>query len=266
MPFGPLYNEFSTPIPIQDEYLFYNEFFFEINTTVIPGIKNYYMISNYGRVYHKYAGIFMSPGVSGSGYLFVELATDHGSQMAQIHRLVLKVFRPNVDSNKLDVNHINGNKFDNRLWNLEWCTRSYNMKHAYKTGLHSRTSIISEETAKEICKLLSENKYTNKEIANMVKNGATEHIVNDIHQKTSWTYLTENLEFEQRINRLFTPDMVENICKYFSTHDIGALTVNEHSKNALIYYNYDSSDRMIDSVRKIYTRKYYTNISQKYIF
>jgi len=50
------------------------------------------------------------------------------------HRLVMNAFCPNVD-NKTDINHINGIKTDNSLSNLEWCTRSENMKHAFKIGL-----------------------------------------------------------------------------------------------------------------------------------
>jgi hypothetical protein len=51
-----------------------------------------------------------------------------------IHRIVAETFLENIN-NKSCINHINGDKTDNRVNNLEWCTQSENMLHAYKTKL-----------------------------------------------------------------------------------------------------------------------------------
>jgi len=63
------------------------------------------------------------------GYLFVRLSKHWEAKKWQVHRLVMTVFIDNLYQKK-EVNHKNGVKIDNRLENLEWCTRSENMRHA----------------------------------------------------------------------------------------------------------------------------------------
>lgn len=64
------------------------------------------------------------------GYGRVALRNKEGVKYLLVHRLVALTFIPNPE-NKLQVNHINGNKMDNRVENLEWATRSENQKHSY---------------------------------------------------------------------------------------------------------------------------------------
>lgn len=69
-----------------------------------------------------------------SGYPSVCLYNGNRVKQAHIHRLLAIAFIPNPD-NKPEVNHINGIKKDFRIENLEWCTVSENIKHAWNTGL-----------------------------------------------------------------------------------------------------------------------------------
>ena len=93
-----------------------------------------YRITSDGRVINKYDKEKVLDGCSKDGYLKVNLYNDGVGSSKRVHRLVAEAFIPNPD-NKPDVNHKNGNKHDNCVDNLEWVTKSENMKHAYQTGL-----------------------------------------------------------------------------------------------------------------------------------
>lgn len=90
-----------------------------------------YAVSSYGRMYSKRAGRCLSiKSLDNDGYIKV---APHG-HTKRLNRIVAQAFIPNPDS-KTTVNHIDGNKTNNRVDNLEWSTRSEQMIHAYKHGL-----------------------------------------------------------------------------------------------------------------------------------
>lgn len=86
------------------------------------------------------------------GYKYVCLRKNNRTIKAKISRLVAQTFIPNTQ-NKAEVNHIDGDKANNNVDNLEWCTRQENMNHAWSTGLKKGIVIerkLSIEKAKEI--------------------------------------------------------------------------------------------------------------------
>lgn len=68
-----------------------------------------------------------------NGYLRLGLYKNNKQKQESVHRLILEAFVGDGDG--MQGNHKNGIKIDNRLENLEWCTRSYNIKHAFRIGL-----------------------------------------------------------------------------------------------------------------------------------
>lgn len=69
-----------------------------------------------------------------TGYVFVHLIRDKYSYNRYVHRLVAEVFCYKKHGCE-EINHIDGDKLNNNYTNLEWCTRSENIKHVYSTGL-----------------------------------------------------------------------------------------------------------------------------------
>lgn len=110
----------------------------------IKGYEGLYQIDKNGNVYSFYKKRFLKPAPTNWGYLTVELFKNKKGKTYKIHRLVAEAYIPNPD-NKRCVNHIDCNKQNNNVENLEWCTYSENLKHAWDNGLnHGNTKGINQ--------------------------------------------------------------------------------------------------------------------------
>ena len=99
----------------------------------ITGFPNY-QVSNMGNIRNIKRGKQKKPGHTTTGYLKVDLYKNSKRSTRKIHRLVADAFIPK-DPTKTDINHIDGNKKNNKVTNLERCTKSENMQHAFKHNL-----------------------------------------------------------------------------------------------------------------------------------
>lgn len=104
----------------------------------IKGYEGLYQISNYGKVKSLKRGILLKPCTNHKGYLSVVLYKKSEKCCKRIHRLVAEAFIPN-SNNKPQVNHIDCNKHNNKVDNLEWCDNSENQIHAFKNRLQTNT-------------------------------------------------------------------------------------------------------------------------------
>lgn len=120
-----------------DNYYFGKQRFNELPHEEWKEIDGYpnYLISNLGRVckVNKKYKLIISPWIT-SGYYVVKLSKNNVGKDFAVHRLVAKAFLQH-DDERLYVNHKDGNKLNNIVDNLEWCTFQENCEHAWKAGL-----------------------------------------------------------------------------------------------------------------------------------
>lgn len=143
----------------------------------IKGYEGLYQISNLGRVKsldrviekrdfsYTIKGKVFKRSLSNKGYVQTELTKNGIRKQFKVHRLVALHFLSCENTENLTVNHIDGDKNNNKPENLEWCTLEENMRHAYKNKLKFRK--YSDETIKEIRDLYKNTKMTQEEIGNI---------------------------------------------------------------------------------------------------
>lgn len=128
---------------------------------------------------------------AGTDYQIINLSKLDGSKRTfRVHRLVMMAFNPAENMDELEVNHIDGNKRNNKLENLEWCTASENQIHAFKTGLNksrrgeeSNFSKLTNDDVKKVFEL-REKGLLQREIAEIV--GCTKSNISCILRGKSW--------------------------------------------------------------------------------
>lgn len=115
----------------------------------IPNYEGLYQVSNLGRIkslynYRKYN--ILTPRIK-RGYYTIGLRKNGKRKWHLVHRIVASAFIMNVD-NKPQVNHIDENKLNNRVDNLEWCTASYNNNYGTRQDRVSNTNKLRKEVYK----------------------------------------------------------------------------------------------------------------------
>ena len=171
----------------------------------IPGYEGIYEVSSYGNVKsldrkitnsigttRLYKGKILKKNNDRYGYPVCKLWKNSKGKNHTIHRLVAITFIEN-DDDKLLVNHIDGNKTNNHISNLEWCTNSENDLHAYRLGLRStrkgEKSNFAKLTTKKVEKIkeLKRKGMTQRKISKLFH--VSESTVSQIINGQRWTWL-----------------------------------------------------------------------------
>jgi hypothetical protein len=161
----------------------------------IAGYEGMYQINHKAEVRSFKSGVWktIKDREDGLGYRMITLCKKGIRKNYKVHRLIMESFKPNKD-NKPQVNHLNGDKSDNKLENLEWATSSENSLHAYrnklnyaKSGSECNLSKLTEVEVILIRGLLNEGKLTQRAIADKFNVSPT--AIYCIKKKINWKHL-----------------------------------------------------------------------------
>lgn len=208
---------------------------------VIDGIVTNLFITTFGNIYSVINDKinYLNPVIDRSGYARIKIEIDNkyiGSP--SIHRLVASAFIPNPE-NKEEVNHKDGDKLNNSVYNLEWVTHSENMIHAYENNLNKRgeensQSIYTEKQIKYACELLMANKLTKNEISKITK--VSVYTLDALLKHKKWRYISSNYEFNYNVKPKntgskpkYSDEDIHNVCRLlkdggYTLHQISIIT------------------------------------------
>lgn len=114
-------------------------------------LKFNYYVTDDGRVWSERTQKYLSPQYDKNGYIKVQMRSmDDKSHRYSVHRLVLENFKPVDDMENLQVNHIDGNKQNNNLSNLEWTTCKENIHHAMENNLRAEINGSAKLTPEQV--------------------------------------------------------------------------------------------------------------------
>ena len=216
-----------------------------------PNVRpGYYWISNHGNI--KNIRQEIHPYKNHGYRVFGMMRYDNKEPHVFLHCAVAHEFiGPNVD--KLDVNHIDGNKDNNHIKNLEYVTRSANIIHAINTGLNpqkgelNHSHVLTEKDVRLICELFLKNKGSIQDTLDQLHEMSNEYEkVNRYHleqikYKTCWKDISDNyfddntfgkcIYGETNIRSKITNDEAIMICELLLKYDgsVGAVVKHMHS-------------------------------------
>lgn len=178
------------------------------------------LTDSFGRVYNikgKMLSVkpWVDPKTKRNYYVKLKLVDDMGvTRNVSVHRLVAETFIPNPD-NKPEVNHIDQDKGNNNVSNLEWVTKSENLKKCVvpgHNGSKNGNSRLTDNDVKNICTYLKEGKKP-REIIKILQLPVKEECIYLIIHKKHWTHLKEVQELPDVVikNKILTEEKVLKI-------------------------------------------------------
>lgn len=204
-----------------------------------------YLVNENGQIYSEIRKRFLKPYLNPNGYYLIDINHRGIAYTRQVHRLVALAFIPNP--NRLEtVNHKDGNKANNTVYNLEWMTRLDNVRHAWETGLvkprygtDNPACVYTEEQIHQVCQMLEVGDISNKCIALTV--GVNVSLIRDIKFRGKWKQISDLYDIPKLSHRRspIRDAIIELINKGYDDDEIMAelkLTDKRKIKYARIQY------------------------------
>lgn len=150
-----------------------------------------YSVSSLGNVYNSYTGKMLKPFPNNNGYLVVDLFHNTVRERVAVHRMVAITFIENPERKEF-VNHIDGNKQNNRVDNLEWVTPSENSTHAVQTGLSAKgeDKTLAKLTEKDVLEIQAGFEAGVKDFELAAKYGVTSGVISSIRLGKTWKHVS----------------------------------------------------------------------------
>ena len=128
----------------------------QITQELVNNIQPWYYVSNYGRIYSKATDSIVKQAIINSGYKRIQLYDQNGHKIdLLVHRMVAGIWVYNDDIvKKTEVNHIDGNTFNNNASNLEWVTSLYNMNYHSNSNGNFYREDLTDYQIRMICDAL----------------------------------------------------------------------------------------------------------------
>ena len=211
--------------------------------------RDMYEVSNMGRVRNKLTDHIMTQCPSEKGYLMTIFRCDDGkSRLIKTHRVVAWHFVDGKTSMKNEVDHIDGDKNNNKSSNLEWVTRHENIRRGFDKGLipimrgtRNGNTSLTDDDVRIICSLLlyycgdCMKAYNASKMFDVHTNIGR---VRDIKYKKTWSWISDEYFTRESIDRIkrLPMNIVEKICSLINIHDSDIDSIMDDLKSDGIDY------------------------------
>lgn len=259
---------YDSPIFFEPYRIVNGEYYLEITDKIIPGVKPGQFMNINGDIYTP-NGVnykFRHPVYSSNDYGRIRIWMNDGSCiMTSYHRVKMLLFNYNENHQNLVVNHLDGNKRNCALYNMEWTTTTGNNRHAFFTGLNKNvgenhhSAKLTEKQVREICEELKNPQYYGQLAGLAKKYGVTENTIHRIATGEIWQKVSKdyNLDYSLKgIESKLTEKEVIEICEELSKG-------RYHGQCTKLAAKYSVSP---STIKEIIQRRSWTNISCNYEF